>query len=93
MYKAFLEATRKAQAAAICFVLAKIMFVFTAVAMLISDTVVIIALSVYSSLVLSSIILCLMDGLSKRKKSYKQLEEEIELLKVALEGRVGEKSA
>ena len=86
MYKAFLEAPWKARLAAICFVLAKLMFVATAVAMLISNTATIIALSIYSSLILASIVLCLMEGLSKRKKTYKELEEEIEMLKTALGG-------
>ena len=86
MYKAFLEAPWNARLAAICFVLAKLMFVATAVAMLISNTATIIALSIYSSLILASIVLCLMEGLSKRKKTYKELEEEIEMLKTALGG-------
>ncbi|MBO68119.1 MAG: hypothetical protein CL398_07385 [Acidiferrobacteraceae bacterium] len=86
MYEAFLEAPWKARLAAICFVLAKLMFVATAVAMLISNTATIIALSIYSSLILASIVLCLVEGFSKRKKTYKELEEEVELLRVALGG-------
>ena len=84
MYEAFLEAPWKARLAAICFMLAKLMFVATAVAMMISNTVTIIALSIYSSLVLASVVLCLVEGFSKKKKSYKELEEEVELLRVAL---------
>ena len=86
MYKAFLEAPWKARLAAICFVLAKFMFVVSALAMLISNTATIIALSIYSSLILTSVVLCLIEGFSKKKKSYKELEEEIELLKTALGG-------
>ena len=86
MYEAFLEAPWKARLAAICFVLAKLMFVATAVAMLISNTATIIALSIYSSLILASIVLCVVEGFSKRKKTYKELEEEVELLRVALGG-------
>ena len=86
MFKAFLEASRRAQCAAICFVLAKLMFIATAVAMLISNTATIIALSIYSSLIVITIVLCLMEGFSKRKKTYKELEEEIEMLKTALGG-------
>jgi len=86
MYEAFLEAPWKARLAAICFVLAKLMFVATAVAMLISNTATIIALSIYSCLILASIVLCLIEGFSKRKKTYKELEEEVELLRVALGG-------
>ena len=86
MYEAFLEAPWKARLAAICFVLAKLMFVATAVAMLISNTATIIALSIYSSLILASIVLCVGEGFSKRKKTYKELEEEVELLRVALGG-------
>ena len=75
MFKAFLEAPRKAQAATICFLLAKLMFVASALALLVSKTVAIAAVSLYSFLVLSTIALCLAEGTSKGKKSYKGHEE------------------
>ena len=92
MYKAFLEAPWKARAAAICFILAKFMFVISALAMLISSTATMVAMSIYSSLVLASVVLCLVEGFSKKKKSYKELEEEIESLKAALKEINNEKS-
>ena len=92
MYKAFLEAPWKARAAAICFILAKLMFVISALAMLISNTATVVAMSIYSSLVLASVVLCLVEGFSK-KKSYKDLQEEVELLKAALKENNNEKKS
>lgn len=92
MYKAFLEAPWKARAAAICFILAKFMFVCTALCMLIGDTATIVAISIYSFLVFLSVVLCLAEGFSK-KKSYKDLQEEIESLKAALKESDNEKKS
>jgi len=93
MYKAFLEAPWKARAAAICFILAKFMFVCTALCMLIGDAATMVALSAYSLLVFLSVVLCLVEGFSKKKKSYKELEEEVESLKAALNGCDNEKKS
>ena len=81
MYKAFLEASPRAKGAAICFVLGKIMFVFTAFCMLISDTATIISMAMYSGLIFTSVVLALIEGFSKKKKTYKELESEIAELK------------
>ena len=49
-------------------------------------------MSIYSSLVLASVVLCLVEGFSK-KKSYKDLQEEVELLKAALKENNNEKKS
>ena len=81
MYKAFLEASPRAKAAAICFVLGKITFVLTAFCMLFSDTATIISMAMYSGLIFTSVVLSLIEGFSKKKKTYKELENEIAELK------------
>tara|TARA_R110000824_G_scaffold304658_2_gene492472 strand:+ start:485 stop:787 length:303 start_codon:yes stop_codon:yes gene_type:complete len=81
MYKAFLEASPRAKAAAICFVLGKVMFVSTAFCMLINDIATIISMAIYSGLILASIVLSLIEGFSKKKKTYKELENEVAELK------------
>jgi len=84
VYEAFLEASPRTKAAAICFVLGKIMFVFTAVCMLVSDTATTISMVMYAGLIFTSVVLSLIEGFSKKKKSYKDLENEIAALKSML---------
>tara|TARA_Y100000296_G_C5025444_1_gene182019 strand:- start:244 stop:546 length:303 start_codon:yes stop_codon:yes gene_type:complete len=84
MYRAFLEASPRAKAAAICFILGKIMFVSTAICMLISDTATVISMVAYSGLIFASVVLSLIEGFSKKKKTYKELEDEIIELKSML---------
>lgn len=70
--------------AAVSFILAKVTFVGTAIAMFVSNTATIISMILYSLLVLMAIVLSLLEGFSKKKKSYKELECEIAELKKVL---------
>jgi len=85
MYKAFLEASPKAKAAAICFLAGKLMFIMTGVCMFIGDLATIIAISIYALLILSTIALCLWESFGGREKTYKELEQEIKELKKMLD--------
>ena len=86
MYQAFLEASFRMKIAAVSFILAKVTFVGTAIAMLVSDTATIVSMAMYAFLVFIAIALSLLEGFSKKKKSYKELECEIAELKRMLQG-------
>ena len=70
--------------AAASFVVAKMMFIGTAVCMMISDMATIISMSLYSFLVVLAIILSLWEGFTRKKKTYAQLEAEIAQLQKLL---------
>jgi O-antigen/teichoic acid export membrane protein len=84
MYQAFLEASLRMKAAAVSFLLAKITFMGTALAMLVSDTATIISMAMYAFLVFMAIALSLLEGFSRKKKTYKELECEVAELKKML---------
>jgi len=84
MYKAFLEASFKARGAIIFFLLGKVMFITTAASLIISKRAAIISLMLYAFFIFGSIVLCLLEGCGKKKKTYGELEEENRELKLKL---------
>jgi len=84
MYQAFLEASFRMKLAAVSFILAKVTFVGTAIAMLVSDIATIISMVMYAFLVFMAIVLSLLEGFSRKKKTYKELEHEVAELKKML---------
>ena len=85
MYEAFLEASTKAKIATVFFLLGKMMFIGTAVSMMISGAAAFISLLFYAFFIFGSIVLCILDGTGK-KKTYAELEKEINQLKLRLDG-------
>ena len=85
MYKAFLEASTKIKVATACFIVGKLMFLMTAVCTMISDLAVKIVFSIYSLLIFSTIVLCIWEGFSVKKKTYKELEREVDRLRKMLD--------
>jgi len=67
MYTAFLESSLRMKIAAISFVAAKLMFVATAVSMLVSEIATIVSMSLYGTLIFLSAALSLWEGLVKMK--------------------------
>ena len=83
MYEAFLEISVKARLAVVFLLLGKMMFIGTAASIMISKTAAFISLALYAFFIFGSIILCVLDGLGK-KKTYAELEKEISDLKSKL---------
>ena len=77
MYTAFLEASLKMKIAAISFLAAKFMSIITALSMLIDNTATIISMSLYGFLIALAVVLSLWEGLTRKRKTYAELESEI----------------